>query len=65
MGHWRLVETRANGAPAIANYVAPAADGPYTALSIDVLHVEDGKISAMHSFLGASHFPAFGLPLTA
>lgn len=65
VGHWHLVETRANGAPAIANYLAPSASGPFTALSIDVLRVESGMISGMHSFLDASHFPTFGLPLTA
>lgn len=64
VGHWHLVETRANGAPAIANYIAPSPHGPFTALSIDVLRVERGRISAMHSFLGASHFPTLGLPLT-
>lgn len=65
VGYWRLIETAANGAPAIANYIAPSAAGPFTALSIDVLRVDRGRISAMHSFLNASHFPSFGLPLTA
>lgn len=65
IGYWHLMETRANGAPAIANYIAPSPAGPFTALSIDVLRVDNRKISAMHSFLDASHFPTFGLPLTA
>lgn len=65
VGYWHVVETRANGAPAIANYIGSSPNGPFTALSIDVLRVESGKISAMHSFFGESHFPTFGLPLTA
>ncbi|MGO3506503.1 RNA polymerase subunit sigma-70 [Brachybacterium tyrofermentans] len=65
IGYWRLVETRANGAPAIANYIAQSPGGPFTALSIDVLQVDDGRISAIHSFLDASHFQTLGLPHTA
>lgn len=65
VGYWHLVETRANGAPAIVNYIAPSPNGPFTALSIDVLRVENGKISAMHCFLDASHVARFGLPVTA
>lgn len=65
VGYWHLVETRANGAPAIVNYIAPSPNGPFTALSIDVLRVESGRISAMHCFLDASHIARFGLPVTA
>lgn len=47
------------------NYIAPSPNGSFTALSIDVLRVENGRISAMHCFLGASHVARFGLPITA
>lgn len=63
-GRWHLVEVRANGATAIANYTCRPDADEFTALSVDVLQVEGGRIRAMHSFLGAAHVELFGLPPT-
>lgn len=60
-GTWCLVPTRANGRPAIANYVRRPNEPDFRALSIDVLHVEGPRIAAIHCFLGDAIFPAFGL----
>lgn len=62
-GEWLLQPTRANGAPAAANYVRPRGETTWRALSIDVLQVEDGRITAIHCFLGTATFGAFDLPL--
>lgn len=58
-GAWHLVPTRANGAPAIANYVREPGGPEYRALSIDVLRIERDRITGLHCFLGDSIFPAF------
>jgi RNA polymerase sigma-70 factor (ECF subfamily) len=58
-GGWRHRLTTANGQPAVAAY---RGSGPYTAWSIDVLTVRGDRIAAVTSFIGAEHFPAFGLP---
>lgn len=63
-GEWLLEPTRANGAPAAANHVRPPGETTWRALSIDVLQVEDGRITAIHCFLGDTAFAAFDLPLT-
>lgn len=60
-GTWHLVPTRANGSPAIANYLRRPGDTEFRALSIDIVHVRDGRITAIHCFLGDSIFPAFRL----
>jgi RNA polymerase sigma-70 factor (ECF subfamily) len=62
-GAWHLVPTRANGSPAIANYLRQSDGERFRALSIDVLRVHDGRIAAIHCFLGDATFPAFGLEL--
>lgn len=64
-GVWSVVPTWANGAPAVANYLRRRGSQEFRALSIDVLRIEDGAIVAIHCFLGASTFPAFGLDLSA
>ncbi|HET6954024.1 MAG TPA: RNA polymerase subunit sigma-70 [Acidimicrobiales bacterium] len=61
-GDWSLVPTRANRRPATANYLRRHGGTAYRALSIDVLHVEDGRLAAVNCFLGDDLFPAFGLP---
>jgi RNA polymerase sigma-70 factor, ECF subfamily len=58
---WQLVPTRANDSPAIANYLQRPGDTGFRALSIDILHLHDGRIAAIHCFLGDATFPAFGL----
>jgi RNA polymerase sigma-70 factor, ECF subfamily len=57
-----LVPVRANGAPAVAVYV-PAPGGEPTAFAIHVLDVDDGRISAIRSFIDPELFVLFGLPL--
>ncbi|ROS23763.1 RNA polymerase subunit sigma-70 [Cellulomonas sp. PhB150] len=59
---WRTVPTRANGRPALANYLR----GPdaYDALVVDVLRVVDGRIAEINAFVGAHHVAALDLPLT-
>jgi RNA polymerase sigma-70 factor (ECF subfamily) len=61
-GRWRHLPTRANGQPAVASYSCPDGSDVFGAWSIDVLTVRDNRISAITSFIGATHFAAFGLP---
>jgi RNA polymerase sigma-70 factor (ECF subfamily) len=57
----RLLPTWANGCPAFGNYrVDP--EGGHTPFAIQVLHVQDGRIAAVHHFLYPELFPSFGLP---
>jgi RNA polymerase sigma-70 factor (ECF subfamily) len=57
----RLLPTWANGCPAFGNYrVRP--DGTREPFAIQVLHITDGRIGAVHHFLYPELFPAFGLP---
>jgi RNA polymerase sigma-70 factor (ECF subfamily) len=60
-GSWRHRLTRANGQPAVASYRG-GGTGPYEAWSIDVLTLRGARIGGVTSFIGATHFPAFGLP---
>lgn len=58
-----LLPTRANGAPAFAQYRSTPGGGHH-AWAIQVLVVDDGRISEIHSFLDTERlFPLFGLPL--
>jgi RNA polymerase sigma-70 factor (ECF subfamily) len=61
-GHWRHVETVANGQPAVAGYLRRGDTGPHRAWSINVLTLRDGLIAEVTSFIGTEHFTAFGLP---
>ena len=63
-GDWRLVPTSANGRPAVVNYLRPTHGGPFTALSIDVLHVRDHQIAVINCFLEPRGALAFGQPPT-
>lgn len=60
-GTWTLVPTRANGSPAVANYVRAANQPEARALSVDVLRVRDGRIVGVHCFLGEGAVAALGL----
>jgi RNA polymerase sigma-70 factor (ECF subfamily) len=62
-GDWRLVATRANRQPAVANYFRPPGDSAYRASNLDVLRIEDGLIAEIITF-SADLFPAFDLPST-
>lgn len=68
-GEWRSVVTRANLQPAVAHYVQrPSADetrelpGAFRAQVLDVLRIEDGRVTMITSF-EPRRFAAFGLPL--
>jgi RNA polymerase sigma-70 factor (ECF subfamily) len=61
-GRWRQLPTRANGQPAVASYSCPDGSDVFGAWSIDVFTVRDNRISAITSFIGVTHFAAFGLP---
>ena len=57
-----LFRVDANGSPAFAQY-KPAADGGYTAWSLQVLDVRDGRIAGITFFLDTEWiFPMFELP---
>ncbi|WP_018653083.1 RNA polymerase subunit sigma-70 [Actinomadura flavalba] len=67
-GRWRCVVTGANRQPAVAHYVefpsaphATGADGRLHAQVVDVLAIEDGRVTAITSF-GPDRLPGFGLP---
>ncbi|MER7283617.1 RNA polymerase subunit sigma-70 [Dactylosporangium sp. NPDC000244] len=59
---WRYRPISANGQPAVAFYVGPDADSDHLAWSITALTLRADRIATITSFLGAEHFPAFGLP---
>ncbi len=61
--HWRLVPTRANGAPALAMY-RRAPDGSFQAHGLDVLSLVGGRISRIVAFNDAELVAKFGLPET-
>jgi RNA polymerase sigma-70 factor (ECF subfamily) len=60
-GDWRLVPTRANGLPAVANYVRAPGESDFMATTLDVLRIESGRRIEITTF-DARTFPAFGLP---
>ncbi|MGH3130640.1 MAG: sigma-70 family RNA polymerase sigma factor [Gaiellaceae bacterium] len=59
----RLVETRANGRPALAAYAADE-EGVYRPYGLMVLTIDGEAISAITGFLEQGLFDAFGLPAT-
>ncbi len=59
----RMIPTRANGAPAFAQY-RPDADGGHSPWGLHVLETDGTRITGINVFLDtAALFPAFGLPL--
>jgi RNA polymerase sigma-70 factor, ECF subfamily len=60
---WRLVYTRANGAPAFALY-RRAPDGSFRAAGLDVLSLIGGRISRIVAFNDPTLLVKFGLPET-
>lgn len=60
-GRIRLIRTRANGQPAVAEYVRDA-DGVHRAAAIQVLDVAGGRISHIAVFFDTTLFALFGLP---
>lgn len=61
-GSWRHLATSANGQLAVASYLQPAQGDAYVSWSINVLTLDDERISEITSFVGGEHFEAFGLP---
>jgi RNA polymerase sigma-70 factor (ECF subfamily) len=60
-GRLRMIPTRANGQPAVAEYEI-GDDGLHHARGIHVLDVRDGRIARIVVFFDAGLFPLFGLP---
>ncbi|MEV4620613.1 RNA polymerase subunit sigma-70 [Asanoa sp. NPDC049573] len=59
---WRTVPVRANGRPALVNYLRAEGSARYEGLVVDVLRIVDGRIAEINAFVGAAHVAAFGLP---
>lgn len=60
----RHIATLACGAPAFAQYKPGGPNGTYTAWSLTVLEIEDGRIVGLNYFLDVTTlFPRFGLPM--
>ena len=66
MGDWRCVHVGANLQPAAAFYLRAPGESEFRAFAIDVLRIEDGKVTEITSFLRDRFdpFAAFGLPAT-
>ncbi|WP_329518720.1 RNA polymerase subunit sigma-70 [Spirillospora sp. NBC_01491] len=62
-GEWHSVALSLNRQPAAANYVRRPGEPSYTAVNIDVLRVEDGRIAEITTFDPAL-LPALGLSRT-
>ena len=60
----RLVPTVANGMPAFAQYRPSGPGGRHEPWSLQVLEINDGRISGFNFFLDVDLFPLFGLPAT-
>jgi RNA polymerase sigma-70 factor (ECF subfamily) len=58
-----MIPTRANGAPAFAQY-RPDPDGGHSPWGLHVLETDGDRITGINVFLDtAALYPAFGLPL--
>lgn len=57
----RVIETSANGGPAVAIY-NPVGDGTFEPWAIVIIETSDGRISGLHHYIDAELFAAFGLP---
>lgn len=57
----RLLPTLANGCPAFAQYRADPAGG-HAPWALQVIELDDDRISAIHSFLDTEAFARFGFP---
>jgi RNA polymerase sigma-70 factor (ECF subfamily) len=60
----RLVETRANGQPALAAYLLDRDADEHRAYGIMVLTVNGDRLAAITGFPGPEVFALFGLPMT-
>ena len=60
----RIVETRANGQPALAHYTRDAGRGPYVFHALDVLTLRGTEIVEITAFLTTEGYKRYGLPQT-
>jgi RNA polymerase sigma-70 factor, ECF subfamily len=60
----RLLQVRANGAPALAQYRPSGPGGRHEPWALHVLDVRDGRVAAITSFLDTRLFDLFGIPKT-
>jgi RNA polymerase sigma-70 factor (ECF subfamily) len=64
LGVWRCLPTRANGQPAVANYLRAWGEEDYRAFTLVVLGIGNGQLTEMATFAEPALFAAFGLPST-
>ena len=58
-GEWELAVTRANNTFAIVNSVRRRGTAEFRPLSIDLLHLRDGRINAIHCFIAPAQVRSF------
>jgi RNA polymerase sigma-70 factor, ECF subfamily len=63
LGHFRLVQTRANHQPAVAIYEPVAGQAHFVPHAVMVIALSGGKIASLVRFAGPGLFERFGLPL--
>jgi RNA polymerase sigma-70 factor, ECF subfamily len=61
-GDFRCLVTRANGMPAVANYLRKPGQTKFLAMALDVLQIEDGLIKEIITFDLAERVDLFDLP---
>jgi RNA polymerase sigma-70 factor (TIGR02960 family) len=61
-GQFRCLVTRANGMPAVANYLRKPGQTKFRAMALDVLQIEDGLIKEIVTFDLADRVDQFDLP---
>jgi RNA polymerase sigma-70 factor, ECF subfamily len=61
---FRCVVTRANGMPAVANYLGVEGEAKYRPFTVDVLRIEGGAIAEITAFEVDNLVDAFGIPRT-
>jgi RNA polymerase sigma-70 factor, ECF subfamily len=60
----RLLPTVANGTPAFAHYKPTESGDEYLPWALQIIEIEEGRISTMHCFLDTARwFPMFDLPM--
>jgi RNA polymerase sigma-70 factor, ECF subfamily len=61
-GQFRCLITRANGMPAVANYLRKPGEAKFRAMALDVLQIEDGLVKEITTFDLEGMVSAFDLP---
>ncbi|MFL6076079.1 MAG: sigma-70 family RNA polymerase sigma factor [Mycobacteriales bacterium] len=62
VGRFRMLETRANGRPAVAAYLRGPGESAFAATAIGVLWIDGDRIAEITAFHDPGLFPAFDLP---